>query len=116
MSPCSTIDTSKLIRQILIDIDEHVPAEKIAYKFHVYLAEVVSAVIEKTQIKTVTFSGGVFQNTLLIDLIEKKIGSSVQLHWHHQLSPNDENISYGQLVSVVHAFEQARKEMKVETV
>jgi hydrogenase maturation protein HypF len=112
----NTIDTGKLIKQILVDIDEHVPVEKIAYKFHVYLAEVISAVIDKTQIKTVTFSGGVFQNTLLIDLIEKKIGSSVQVHWHHGLSPNDENISFGQLVSVVQSFEQARKEIKVETV
>jgi hydrogenase maturation protein HypF len=66
------IDTQSLMKQILTDLDEHVSAEKIAYKFHSYLADVVYEVVTRKQVNHVAFSGGVFQNTLLIDLIEKK--------------------------------------------
>ncbi|MCB0299344.1 MAG: hypothetical protein KDE52_04765, partial [Calditrichaeota bacterium] len=43
------------------------------------------------------FSGGGFQNALLVDL-SKLILGDYQLFFHRHLSPNDENISFGQLV------------------
>jgi hydrogenase maturation protein HypF len=92
------LDGGYLLKQILTDLGERVPAEKIAYKFHAYLAEAIASVVLNKQFTKVALSGGVFQNTLLTDLVQKKLGSTVVAYVHQELSPNDENISFGQLV------------------
>ena len=43
------------------------------------------------------FSGGVFQNALLVDFIIELLQHKKQLFFHQQLSPNDECIGFGQL-------------------
>jgi hydrogenase maturation protein HypF len=48
-------------------------------------------------IKHLAFSGGVFQNALLTDLILKRLGNNYKMYFHKQLSPNDECIGFGQL-------------------
>jgi hydrogenase maturation factor HypF (carbamoyltransferase family) len=48
-------------------------------------------------IKKLAFSGGVFQNALLVDLLHEKLRKTHELYFHQQLSPNDECISFGQL-------------------
>ena len=52
--------------------------------------------------KEIAFSGGVFQNSVLIDLIIDHLKSKYKLHFHETLSPNDENISFGQLNHYLH--------------
>ncbi|HRN48929.1 MAG TPA: hypothetical protein PKW69_12910, partial [Niabella sp.] len=47
--------------------------------------------------KKIAFSGGVFQNVFLVDLIEEMLGKKYDLIFHKQLSPNDESISFGQM-------------------
>ena len=47
--------------------------------------------------KKLLFSGGVFQNVFLIDLIEDILSDVYELVFHQLLSPNDECISFGQL-------------------
>jgi hydrogenase maturation protein HypF len=89
-----------LIKQILTDIDHHVPVERMAFKFHAWLADVIYSVALSKQIKNIALSGGVFQNALLIDLIEEKLPSGFSLYLHKEHSSNDENISLGQLASV----------------
>jgi hydrogenase maturation protein HypF len=47
--------------------------------------------------------GGVFQNAVLVDLIQSHCQSnSICLHLHQELSPNDENISFGQYMHYLH--------------
>ncbi len=92
------IKTSTLIQKIIDDLIFKVDIHEIALKFHISLIEIIKLVAEKYQIKDLAFSGGVFQNTLLVDLIRKNLSKYYNLHFHKQLSPNDENISYGQLV------------------
>ncbi len=58
--------------------------------------------IQKTAIKNnyqkICLSGGVFQNGLLVDIIVKILGEEYELYFNKDLSPNDENISFGQLI------------------
>jgi len=105
-----------VVRQIITDIEEYVPVEKIAYKFHAYLADVIAFIISQKQVTHVALSGGVFQNGLLLDLIENKIGSEVKLYMHHELSPNDENISLGQLAFMNRSHYSEMEEENFETV
>ena len=58
----------------------------------------IKTVAEQEAIRKVAFSGGVFQNSLLVDLLHHYMGDQFSLYFHQQLSPNDENISFGQLV------------------
>jgi hydrogenase maturation protein HypF len=96
----NSFDAESLMKQILIDLDHQVPAERIAYKFHVWLADVIYEVALQNQIKNVALSGGVFQNALLIDLIEERKNSDIKIFFNKELSANDENISLGQLACI----------------
>jgi hydrogenase maturation protein HypF len=58
---------------------------------------VVSSIAKNQNIKKIAFSGGVFQNALLIDLLIHLLGANFQLYFHKNFSPNDENIALGQL-------------------
>jgi hydrogenase maturation protein HypF len=44
------------------------------------------------------FSGGVFQNTVLIDMIKEMAKNDYELFFNINLAPNDENVSYGQIM------------------
>ncbi len=69
----------------------------LAARFHVSLVEWVRAVAGSTGTRTLAFSGGVFQNAVLIDLLIDRLGREFRLVFHRQLSPNDECIAAGQL-------------------
>jgi hydrogenase maturation protein HypF len=105
------LDAEGLIKQMLVDIDQQVPVERIAFKFHAWLADVIYAVASNKQINRIALSGGVFQNVLLINLIDEKLTPDFQLYLHQELSSNDENISLGQLacVSVTGSREKHRE-------
>lgn len=91
------IQTQLLLKGVLADLESGIEKEEIAYKFHRSLARLVGQVALFFSIKKLAFSGGVFQNSLLIDLIINELGSEFELYFHKQLSPNDECISFGQL-------------------
>lgn len=68
-----------------------------AARFHYSLADCIRQVAKKQNSKKVALSGGVFQNALLVDMISTLMNNAYELYFHQQLSPNDENISFGQL-------------------
>ncbi len=90
------IDTKNLFRQIVFDL--HAGKEKayIAARFHSTLVHTIGQLAGHLCLKKIAFSGGVFQNSLLLDMIERFLTPDYQLFFHKQLSPNDENISFGQ--------------------
>jgi hydrogenase maturation protein HypF len=94
------ISTSYLAKQIIRDILNKVEKSEVAFKFHLSFIEIIKLVAQKYKIKDLAFSGGVFQNALLVDLIHQYLKGDYHLYFHKQLSPNDENISFGQLVYV----------------
>ncbi len=49
-------------------------------------------------LKIIALSGGVFQNTVLIDMLKEMAQNEYKLYLNRNLAPNDENISYGQIM------------------
>ena len=86
----------RLREAILGDLD-HRPAAEIAARFHCTLVEWVRQTAADQKTSRIAFSGGVFQNTLLVDLLVERLAGHT-LYFHQQLPPNDENIAYGQLI------------------
>ncbi len=86
-----------LLRMLLLRSQGYTLAD-VAWQFHSGMADVIGYVARKYEIRNLAFSGGVFQNGLLVDLIRDKLENDFTLYFHRELSPNDENISYGQLV------------------
>lgn len=88
---------SSLVEQIFTDKKNNKSISEIAAKFHISLVNLIGHEAEKQEVKKIAFSGGVFQNALLIDLIITLLQDDFELIFHQRLSANDENISYGQL-------------------
>ena len=93
------ISTASLIQGIMLDIKKRKEKNYIAAKFHYSLVCLLENVAKNINVEKICFSGGVFQNTLLVDWIQKEYEGKYQLFFHKNLSPNDENISFGQMVS-----------------
>lgn len=86
-----------LINKIITELKNGVSTDEIAYSFHISLVDLVKKVATKNAIKHIAFSGGVFQNKLLTDMMISLLSDDFKLFFHQQLSPNDECISFGQL-------------------
>jgi hydrogenase maturation protein HypF len=84
---------------------------ELALRFQQTLAEWPGRIAEAMDIRKVAFSGGVFQNTLLVDVLENRWKDQLKLYFHEQLSPNDESVSFGQLV---HYHIQMKNRVKKE--
>ncbi len=87
-----------LFNSIFTGIKNNESAERIAAKFHISLAHYILLVAGERKVSKVAFSGGVFQNQLLVDLIISFMQNDFKLYFHKELSPNDECISFGQLM------------------
>ena len=94
----SEFSISTVVSAIFYDLADSLEVGHIAAKFHVTLVDWVGAVARVEGVSNIGFSGGVFQNTLLIDLIITSLGGDFKLLFHKDLSPNDENISFGQII------------------
>src|SRR5690606_37422208 len=94
----SCLSVAALLGDILQDSRNGEPVDFIAAKFHYSLAKVPGIVAENIGCRKIAFSGGVFQNALLVDMIQHHSGGEYELFFHKELSPNDENISFGQMV------------------
>ncbi len=92
------IHTGIFISNIITDIKEGLTVEYIAAKFHYSLVHLIGIIAGFSKIKKITFSGGVFQNSVLVDLCKIHLSKTNYLFFHRNLSPNDENISFGQMV------------------
>jgi hydrogenase maturation protein HypF len=88
---------TNLFHLIIDDKKNNISTGEIAARFHLSLVNLIRHEAEKQEVKTIAFSGGVFQNGLLVDLIKTILQDDYQLLFHQRLSPNDENIAYGQL-------------------
>lgn len=92
------INWKPFTEDVINDKKRNTEIEYIARKVFVSLVRMIELVAEKYEINKIAFSGGVFQNVFLIDLIEEILGNNYELFFHQQLSPNDECISFGQLM------------------
>ena len=86
-----------VLEQVVADVQAGVAPAAIAWKVHAALVQVIAKVARYAGVTELAFSGGVFQNALLVDLLLEQLQPGHQLYFHQQLSPNDECISFGQL-------------------
>jgi len=91
------LDWSVLIHELLTDVKEKEDIPVIARKVFVSLAMLIKSVAVRAGVKKIAFSGGVFQNAFLVDLVTTMLENEYELYFHRQLSPNDECIGFGQL-------------------
>jgi hydrogenase maturation protein HypF len=98
LNPNEIISVDALLVGIQQDLAHRKPAAFVAAKFHASLARFADNIATHLNALQICFSGGVFQNTLLVNMIINQCSKKYQLHFHSLLSPNDENISFGQLI------------------
>ena len=109
------IPTASLMQGIIVDIKKGKEKNYIAAKFHYSLVCLIDIVAKNINVEQICFSGGVFQNALLVDWLKKEYSEKYQLHFHKNLAPNDENISFGQLVFVDNEIKSiGREDLKVK--
>ncbi|MEO6538508.1 MAG: carbamoyltransferase HypF [Ferruginibacter sp.] len=92
------IPTASLMQGVIMDIKKGKAKKYVAAKFHYSLVMLIDIVAKNIGVEKICLSGGVFQNALLVDWIQHEYSKKYQLYFHKNLSPNDENISFGQLV------------------
>lgn len=95
------IDPAPLIRGIVDDLFAGVPPSIISAKFHNAIAGMVRDVLvvlrEREGIKRVVLSGGVFQNTFLLERTLRLLeGAGFEVYTHRLVPPNDGGIALGQ--------------------
>ncbi len=91
------ISTTTILEGVVCDLHKGIDKNKIAFKFHYSLVKMVEAVAFANNMEKIAFSGGVFQNGLLVDLMMIHLKANFQLYFHQEVSSNDENIALGQL-------------------
>ena len=91
-----------IINNIYLDIELGEPREGIITNFLFTLANLVIGMAKNNGFEHIALSGGVFQNTTLVDMLCEMVPSKINLYFHKELSPNDENISFGQIMYYVH--------------
>lgn len=92
-----THNTNALIRGVIADLGKNISVEKVAFKVHYSMICLIKNIAISLNINKIAFSGGVWQNALLVDLAQQNL-VDFELFFHQQLSPNDECISFGQVV------------------
>jgi hydrogenase maturation protein HypF len=95
--------TTFLLSKIIGDIEKGEDRQKTAAVFHLTMVDYIKRVATDQDVQKISFSGGVFQNALLTDMLDEYLGKDFTLYFHHEFSPNDESIPFGQLVYFVHS-------------
>jgi len=95
------LDLSLLVRRLVEGVDAGEPVGSLAALLHDALAAAwaaaVAEAVEKTHVRTVALSGGVFCNQRLTERLTELLESQdLRVLRHRQLPPNDGGISYGQ--------------------
>ena len=96
------IPTRELFYNLYLDCKNGNSKENIIANFLFTLASLVYQIADKNNLKTIVFSGGVFQNTTLIDMLKEIGHAEYKLYFNRNLAPNDENISFGQIMYYLH--------------
>jgi len=92
-----SIPMKNLSRRIIEEISAEKSAEEISAVFLNSLAMIIYKAAIKAGVRKIAFSGGVFQNSVLVDLVNLQLDKIFELYFHKQMPPNDECIAFGQL-------------------
>lgn len=86
-----------MVKAVIRDKMNGISAGQIAVRVWNSLAQVIKKVAEISGIQRIAFSGGVFQNAFLVQLITDLMGDHFELFFQEKCSPNDEGIALGQI-------------------
>lgn len=96
-----TFSFNPLIRQIISDIQNRVPASVISTKFHNTLVSVIFEGAKQMKAnfgtKKVVLTGGVFQNKFLLEESEKRLSDTFEVYSPQIVPANDAGIALGQI-------------------
>lgn len=101
--------TSSLARDIAVRVLNGEDRGRLAYMFHSklagYIIESCIRYSDKTGIRTIALSGGVFQNKLLLGLVDEGLKKSgLKVIRHSLIPPNDGGICVGQALAGIAAL------------
>jgi len=96
------VPTQELFNNLYVDFKNGTQKEQVIANFLFTLANIILKMAEQSNVKVIAVSGGVFQNTVLVDMLKELAGTEYKLYFNRNLSPNDENISFGQLMYYQH--------------
>jgi len=92
-------DWRPLIELLIQERREGKSPERIAYRFHLGLADLIGHVAERAALPRVVLTGGCFQNVLLLRLARRRLArAGFTVYSHRQVPPNDGGLSLGQAV------------------
>ncbi|EHR49411.1 (NiFe) hydrogenase maturation protein HypF [Saccharomonospora marina XMU15] len=96
---------ARLVRAVVDDLLSGTGTEVVAARFHNTLAQAITSVCttlgERTGVRTVALSGGVFCNTLLLDrAVDALVAEGMTVLTHSRVPCNDGGISFGQAAVV----------------
>jgi hydrogenase maturation protein HypF len=97
-APEKGISATEIIKNMFDDFKNGNPKKQVILNFLYTLAFSVIEIAKSNNYKYIAFSGGVFQNTTMVDILIELAPKEIKLYFHKDLSPNDENISFGQLM------------------
>ncbi len=96
--------TAFIMQNLIIDKVKGLDKPLLAAKFHITLIDYIKGMAAKHDHTKLAFSGGVFQNAWLVDLLLLFLAKNHDLYFHRELSPNDECVSFGQLMGYLKAI------------
>ncbi|MEN8186629.1 MAG: carbamoyltransferase HypF [Bacteroidota bacterium] len=98
--------TKSIVRNIYFDLKKGTHKKQVIRNFIFTLATVILQIAKKNKINKIALSGGVFQNTTLIDMLKELNRNEHELFFNRRLAPNDENISFGQMMYYLNCKEE----------
>ena len=105
------IDWAPMVRAIVHDLHDEVPAGVIAAKFHNTLVEMMVKVAQSCGEEKIVLSGGCFQNRYLTErAISRLREAGFRPYWHQRVPPNDGGIALGQVAAVSRMKSNSKKE------
>ena len=107
------MNTGSLIKYLTEKKTEGVQADKLAYIFHQKLADLIicgcSQIRERTNCNCVALSGGVFQNRLLLRMVEEGLEKDqFTVLRHHLIPANDGGIALGQAAYAMQYIQEVK--------
>ncbi len=108
----NTIHWNGFIQELLLDIEMNKEQDFIARKIINGLVQLILALSKQYGVSQLAFSGGVFQNALLVDTLIENLGDKRVLYFQKQVSPNDEGVALGQMAYYLNGirFNKSKKE------
>jgi len=94
------LDWEPMVRAMVADVREDIPAAAIAARFHLTLAGIITAAALRIGESVVILTGGCFQNELLLRLTVLRLREAgLRPVWHQRVPPNDGGIALGQIAA-----------------